>query len=53
MLTNITKHWKTTLLGAGLAIGQVLLNGRDGKSLALAIITALLGAFSKDPNSTH
>lgn len=53
MLTNIFAHPKTTLIGVGLAIAQVFLNGRTGQAVTMAILTAVLGALSKDPNSTH
>ena len=53
MLTNVSKHWKTTAVGIGLAVAQVFLNGRSGQAIAMAVLTAILGALSKDPNSIH
>lgn len=53
MLTNIAAHPKTTLVGALLAALQILANGRSWQAIALAVFTAVLGALSKDPNSTH
>lgn len=53
MLTNITKSWKSTLAGVALAVFQVVVNGRDTKTLLLAVVTAALAAVCKDPNSAH
>jgi hypothetical protein len=46
MWKNILGDIKTTAIGVGLAVAQVVLNGRSGKQLLLAVITAALGAFS-------
>ena len=51
MLTNLFAHPKTTLSGVLLAVLQVVANGRDWKSISLALFTAVLGALAKDPNS--
>ena len=51
MLTNLINHPKTTFTGVALAVLQVLANGRDWKSIALAAFTAILGAVAKDPSS--
>ncbi len=53
MLTNITAHPKTTIIGALLAATSILANGRSWQSIAIAIVTAILGALAKDPNSIH
>lgn len=50
MLNNVTQHLKTTLTGAALAALQVLANGRDWKTIALAVLTAVLGALAQDPS---
>lgn len=50
MLNNVFGHLKTTLIGIGLAVAHVLINGRSGKDLAQAILIAILGAISKDWN---
>ncbi len=50
MLNNVLGHLKTTGIGVGLAVLQVLLNGRSGKALLLAAATAALGAIAKDWN---
>ncbi len=47
-LQNVFTHWKTTLLGAAAAALNVILNGRDGKSLATSILIAIVGAMSQD-----
>lgn len=53
MLTNILAHPKTTLTGIALAVLQVLANGRSWQAITLAVVTGILGAVSKDPNSIH
>ena len=42
-------HWKTTLAGVIIAVLQVIANGRDGKTIATAALTAILGVIAKDP----
>ena len=42
-------HWKTTASGALLAALQIIANGRDWKSIAIAVFTAILGIVAKDP----
>jgi hypothetical protein len=48
-LSNFWQHPRTTLSAAALAVLQVLLNGRSGRSVALACAMAALGAISRDP----
>lgn len=50
-MRNIFSHWKSTLAGAGLALLQVLMAGRNGKTLVIAAATAVFGALVKDPSS--
>ena len=48
-MSNFWKHLHTTLTGVALAALQILANGRDWKSIGLAIGTAVLGGIAKDP----
>lgn len=49
MISNLWNHWKTTAAGAGLAALHVIAAGVNWKQLALAALTAALGAIAKDP----
>jgi uncharacterized membrane protein YjjB (DUF3815 family) len=51
MFNNALKHWKTTATGIGLALLQLILNGRSTKELALATAAIIVGAISKDWNA--
>lgn len=51
MFNNVLKHWKTTAAGLGLALLQIVLNGRSTKEVALAIAAAVIGGISKDWNA--
>jgi hypothetical protein len=51
MINNIWAHPKTTLSGIGLAVLQVILNGRSGKAVLVAALMAALGALSQDPTT--
>jgi hypothetical protein len=51
LIRHFFTHWQTSFAGAALAVLQVILNGRDGKTLALAAFAAALGAVAKDPAS--
>lgn len=48
MFERIFSHWKTTAAGIGVAVLQVILNGRTTKEVAVALAAAIVGALAKD-----
>ncbi len=48
MLNRIFSHWKTTAAGIGVAVFNVILNGRTPHSIGVAVAAAVLGALAKD-----
>lgn len=48
ILERVFVHYRSTLAGIALAVANVILHGRSGKEMALAITTAILGAIFKD-----
>lgn len=46
------KNWKTTLLGIGAAVFNLVANGATWKSAGLSVLLGLLGATAKDHDVT-
>lgn len=48
------KHWKTTLIGAAIAVLNLFLGGvSDPKTLIVSGAVAVLGGFAHDPQPTE
>lgn len=46
------KNWKTTALGLGAAVANLVANGMTVKTAVVSVFIAALGTFAKDNNVT-